>query len=188
MAKRLTQPALEPVTLSDVKAQLNIRDTIQDGIITRRISEAREWAEEFMQRSLLPSDWIVVIDEFQQTIELAYPPIISVTTVKYIDVTGTQQTLSASAYSLDSYSEPGWLVPKHNTDWPDTLDALNAVEIKYSAGYATPDNIPYPIKEAILLLVGHWMNNQGAAESGAVITRVPLAVEQLLQPYRIIKV
>lgn len=187
MAKRLTQPSAEPVLLADVKAQLNIRDTIQDAIITRRIKEAREWCEEFMQRALLSSSWKVMLDGFVDGIELAYPPIISVTSIKYYDTNGVQQTLVNTAYSLDSYSEPGIVNRVYGTDWPDTRDIPNAVEVIYDAGYASVGDIPYPIIEAIMLLVGHWMNNQGAAETGTVITRVPLAVEQLLQPYRILR-
>lgn len=187
MSKRLTQPATEPVLLADVKAQLNIRDTVQDAIVTRRIKEAREWCEEFLQRALLSSSWKEMLDSFVDEIELTYPPIISVTSVKYYDTNGVQQTLSGSAYSLDNFSEPGIIRRTYGTDWPETRDIPNAVEVIYSAGYADAASIPYPIIEAIMLLVGHWMNNQGSVETGAVITRVPLAVEQLLQPYRILR-
>lgn len=186
MAKRLSQPASEPVTLADVKAQLNITDTVQDAIITRRIGEAREWIEEYLGRALLPSSWRIVLDAFDDQIELDMPPIISITSVQYIDVDGVTQTLAASDYVLDNASEPGWLLPAYDTDWPDTLDTINAVTIEYQAGYASAPAIPGYIKEALMLLVGHWMNHQAAAEAGIVITRVPLAVEQLLASDRVV--
>jgi len=36
-----------------------------------------------------------------------------------------------------------------------------------------------------LLLVGHWYSNREAVNIGNITSEVPLAVEALLQPYRI---
>jgi len=187
MAQRITQPSTEPVTLADVKAQLNIKDTTQDAVITRRIKEAREYIEEYLQRSLMLASWRVILDEFPPEIELPYAPVSAIISVKYVDTSGVQHTMSNTEYVLDNYSEPAWLVPYYGTSWPATLDAYNVVEVVYSAGYASADEVPQPIKEAIMLLVGHWMNFQGNIESGSVITRVPLAVEQLVFPWKVIK-
>lgn len=187
--KRLTQPSSEPVSLSDVKAQLSISDSLQDDIITRRIVEARQWAEEYMQRTVMPSTWLLMLDKFPNEIELRYPPIISVTSVQYIDNDGVLQTLNSSLYSVDTYNEPGWILPAYGSDWPSTRDTANAVRVEYTAGYASVADVPGPIKEAITLLVGHWMNYQRQIESGEITapTRIPLAVEQLLSHYKIWK-
>lgn len=187
IVKRLSQPSTEPVSLSDMKAQLNIKDTVQDAVITRRITEAREWIEAFLQRALITSNWQLVMDEWPGSAELLFPPVASVSSVKYIDANNVLQTLSSSAYYLDNYREPAMLHSAYGYDFPDALAVPNAVRVEYVAGYANAAAVPSPIKEALMLLVGHWMNYQGDAESGSVITRVPLAVEQLLQPYRILK-
>lgn len=41
------------------------------------------------------------------------------------------------------------------------------------------------IRTAMLLCIGHWYANREAATVGASAATVPLAVESLLQPYRI---
>lgn len=41
------------------------------------------------------------------------------------------------------------------------------------------------IRGAMLLLIGHWYENREAAIVGQTVTSMPLAVEALLQPYRI---
>jgi hypothetical protein len=41
------------------------------------------------------------------------------------------------------------------------------------------------VRTAMLLLVGHWYSNREAVNIGNITSEVPLAVEALLQPYRI---
>ena len=41
------------------------------------------------------------------------------------------------------------------------------------------------VKAAMLLLIGHWYANRESVAVGQTVAEVPLAVEALLQPYRI---
>ncbi|HDU8664131.1 MULTISPECIES: head-tail connector protein [Serratia] len=41
------------------------------------------------------------------------------------------------------------------------------------------------VRTAMLLCIGHWYANREAAVVGASASKLPLAVESLLQPYRI---
>ena len=57
-----------------------------------------------------------------------------------------------------------------------------------SPGYADdPDSILLndDVKAAMLLLIGHWYANRESVVIGETVAQVPLAVEALLQPYRI---
>jgi len=185
--KRITQPSAEPVLLADVKAQLSIAtaDTLVDTIITRRITEARQWAENFMGRTIMPSNWEVVLDRFPQEIELFCPPATVIVSITYVDTDSVLQTIDAADYYLDEDAVPNWVLPAYGEVWPDTLDTANAVRVRYTAGYADAASVPGPIKEAIMLIIGHWMRYQGAVESGLNITRIPNAVECLLTPYKV---
>lgn len=185
--KRITQPSSEPVTLADVKAQLSIQtsDTEVDAIITRRITEARQVVETISGRSIMPCQWEVVLDRFPDEIELYYPPTTSIVSIKYIDTNQAEQTINPSDYALDSDSNINWVLPAYGSAWPTTLDTINAVRVRYQAGYADAASVPGPIKEAIMLIVGHWMRYQSAVEQGLNVTRIPYAVECLLEPYRV---
>jgi len=185
--KRISQPSSEPVTLAEVKAQLSIdtADTLVDAIITRRITEARQWAENYIGRAIIQCTWEIVLDEFPHEIELAYSPAISVTSVIYTDPAGATQTVDPLDYYLDTDSIPNWILPAYGKDWPATLPTANAVRARYISGYADAASVPGPIKEAIMLIVGHWMRYQGAVESGVNITRIPNAVECLLIQYKV---
>lgn len=185
--KRITQPSIEPVTLAEVKAQLSIQtaDTEVDAIITRRITEARQVVETITGRSIMPCQWEVVLDSFPDEIELFYPPATSIVSIKYIDLNQIEQTIDAADYALDSDSNTNWVLPAYGTDWPTPLDTINAVRVRYQSGYSSALDVPGPIKEAIMLIVGHWMRYQSAVEQGLNVTRIPYAVECLLEPYRV---
>lgn len=61
-------------------------------------------------------------------------------------------------------------------------------ENESSPGYANDQNsilLNDDVKAAMLLLIGHWYANREAAIVGASASKLPLAVESLLQPYRI---
>lgn len=58
-----------------------------------------------------------------------------------------------------------------------------AVSITYSAG---EDDVPAPIKQAILLMVGAWYENREETVIGVSVTSLPnaVAVDRLIHPYR----
>ncbi|WP_193146545.1 head-tail connector protein [Serratia marcescens] len=41
------------------------------------------------------------------------------------------------------------------------------------------------VRTAMLLLVGHWYENREASVVGQSVSKLPMAVESILQPYRI---
>ena len=52
------------------------------------------------------------------------------------------------------------------------------------AGYGAAAAVPAAIKQAMLLLIGHWFANREAVNVGNIVTAMPLAVEALIAPYR----
>ncbi|WP_261666895.1 head-tail connector protein [Erwinia mallotivora] len=61
-------------------------------------------------------------------------------------------------------------------------------ETNADPGFAEDENsllLDDDIRLVILLLVGHWYENREASVSGVTVSTLPLAVESLLQPYRI---
>lgn len=55
-------------------------------------------------------------------------------------------------------------------------------------GYDTDENrllIGEDIRTVMLLLIGHWYANRESVVVGQTVSSLPLAVESLLQPYRI---
>ena len=183
--RRLIDAATEPITTAEAKTHLRVTAATDDTYIDTLVMSVRQVAENELRRSLITQSWVRTLDEFPEQIQLRYPPIIAVTSVKYYNTAGVQQTLAASEYSLDYQSEPGWIVPAYNVIWPDTLDAVNAVEVIYTAGYGGAADVPQAIKAWILLHVGHLYENREATMPGISITPLPF-LDSLLDPYRVV--
>ncbi len=183
----ITAPASEPVTKAEVKAQIGIlaSDTAQDNLIDRRIAEARAWCEQYTRRSFITQTLELRLDAFPLQIELPSPPVSAVVSVKYIDNNGDEQTVDSGNYVLDTYPTTPLVRPTYALVWPVSRNEPHAVRVRYTAGYGDTDAVPKLIEEAIMLLVGHWMNFQPQAENGITASRVPFAIRDILDTFKV---
>jgi uncharacterized phiE125 gp8 family phage protein len=191
MAKSLiTAPLLEPLTLIETKDHLRYTASDQDALISELIPAARRFAENYCQRALITQTWDFTLDRFpgwRAAIELPFAPLQSVTTITYTDTAGNPIVLSASLYQVDAVSEPGRVAPVFGGIWPQTQAELNAVTVRFIAGYGnSPGDVPAGIRQGMLMLIGHLFERR---ESSAALTisKVPQAHEYLFDPYRILK-
>jgi len=181
----VTPPASEPVTLSEAKAQLSVTSSAHDTRITSLITTARRQVERYLKRALITQTWKVYYNCFHAVMELPYPPLQSVTHVKYYDDSGTLQTLSSDLYWEDLASEPGKIVRKYDAVYPELLAGRpNAVEIQYVAGYGDADDVPEEIRHAILMLVTDYFDNRGEVVVGSIAQRIPGFIKDLVHDYR----
>lgn len=134
MTTRLISTTTEPVTAAEVKTLINLDGTDHDARIALLIPALRQRAEQITGRSFAVNTWQIKMDSFPAEIRLLWPPIASVVSILYLDSDGVSQTLDAADYSVDIHSEPGWVLPAADTDWPDTYDTANAVTVNYTAG------------------------------------------------------
>jgi uncharacterized phiE125 gp8 family phage protein len=197
MALRLiTAPAAAPLTLAEAKAHLRVNHDDEDALINGLIDAVRghvDGKDGFLGRALVTQTWELVLDKFPAAeIKIPLPPLQTVESIKYDDGAGLEQTLAANQYSVDNASEPGWVMPV-TARWPTTLDAINAVRIRFVAGYAPdanspPDlaaNVPGAIKAAMLLLIGSLYEHREAIVIGQTAVQIPWGAEQLLRPFRV---
>lgn len=143
----MTGPTEQPISLPEAVAHIKPHSAASNDAILGLVRAASQAAEGHMNRSLLPQAWRKTLDEFPESIRLDKPKIIAITSVKYFDEDGVQQTLLADCYQLDNESEPGWLVPAAGYSWPGTQLRANAVEVIYTAGYEDAAAVPEAIKQ-----------------------------------------
>lgn len=170
-----------PVTLANIKLHLKIEtaETDDDTLITTLISAATTVCQEFQHRSYVTQTRILYFDRFPLMFSVPYPPLISVTSIQYVDTDGDTQPLDTDQYRVDIGNQPGRITEAYNVSWPATRDITNAVVLTYSAGYGTAAEVPDVIKAAIKLLVGHWYEHRESV-SDIPLHVVPQAVENLL--------
>jgi uncharacterized phiE125 gp8 family phage protein len=179
----ITPPAVEPLTLEEVKADLKVEDSDSDAYLTRAIKSAREYLENKARRALVTQTQELVLDGFPaDEIQLPVGSLQSVESIKYDDENGDEQTLATDQYTVDNASDPGWIVANEN-GWPNTIDAVNSVRVRFIAGYppdeaSPPDltaNIPEVFKQAIIVLLDNWNDKRDmgvSADLEKAITRL----------------
>jgi len=180
-----TPVATEPVTLADARLHLRINtgDTSEDAaIITPLITAAREYCENVTGRALAAQTIKAYPERFHRTLQLPREPIVSVSAVAYTDEDGVTTTMSASNYIVDTVG--GSIAFKEIPNFCPRV--ANPIEITYSAGYTA---LPKAIRQAMLLLVGHWYENREAVVVGAYTlfasVEVSMAVNSLLRQYKV---
>jgi len=153
--KLITAPTLWPVTLAQAKFDCRIDDTgdvdfdaLQDENLLGLIKTCTETCEHIIGRAIMPQTWELVLDAFpcDSDIELAHPPVQSITSIKYV-FNGAELTLTSDKYTLDSEKEPCWVLSVDG--FPETDGVANAVRVRYLAGYANIDAVPSAIKQWI---------------------------------------
>ena len=174
-----------PVTLDEAKIHLRAVTTTEDQYINALCLAATAWAEKFQNRTFVSRPRTMVLDRFPTVIRPPDPPLVSVTSIVYIDLDGAEQTLDAANYRVDAVTEPGRITVAYDLSWPDTRCVTNAVTISYKAGYGTEAAVPDDVKHAIKLLVGHLFEHREAA-SEISLEVVPMAVQSLLWSDRIL--
>ena len=173
----ITAPASEPITLAEAKVHLRVTNTIEDALITALITAARQFVEGYTWRPLMTQTIDVVFDTIiDRTIMINKAPVQSVTSVKYLDLNGTEQTISSTLYVTDLLNSPCRV--KLDTI-PSIKDTLNAFKVRVVCGYTSAALIPQTYKSAMLLIIGHLYDNKQQAQS-QTLSEIPFGVYTLL--------
>lgn len=172
-------PAEPLVSLADAKAHL--RDPGgEDDLIEGYIAAASAWIDGpagWLGRSIGLQTLELRTNTFASCERLPYGPVISITSVTYVDGQGVEQTVDPSEYEVID----GGLHPSPGFDWPSHRGDAEGVRIRYVAG---EPNFPPQVRQAVLLMVGQWFRNRMAVNVGNIVNEMPFGVEALLSPLR----
>ena len=189
----ITQPAYEPISLTEAKKHLRLAVTDADAVayiaddakITALITAAREYVEAVTRRALVTQTWDGVIDAFPAGLEIPipYPPLQSITSISYLNTDGVAATFTD--FTADLFANCARLA--YDKSWPE-MRPESQITIRFVCGYGTPGTVPASIRQAILLIIGHlYENTEDTVNSnlgGSSIMRLPLGVDSLLAPFR----
>ncbi|WP_157961776.1 head-tail connector protein [Acuticoccus kandeliae] len=180
----VTPPAAEPVTRDEAKAHARVTGASDDAQIDALVTAARIDIENRTGRALVTQGWRIVRDGAPKggIIRLGPAPIQSVDAVTVYGDDGMPVLVSSAEYEVDLYSAPGRLRLASGRFWG--ARAMNGIEVDVTAGYGDPDDVPGPLKQAILMLVAYWYEQREAALVGAVSDFVACGITTLTAPYR----
>lgn len=179
----VVEPTAEPVTLAEAKAHLRVLHSTEDALIQRFLNVARAHVETLTGRAIITRQLKLVRDGFAGRMPLPRPPLISVTSVTYLDTAGAEQTLPTSVYEVTKAELGGEITCAAGSVWPETINRRRTVAILFSAGYGVaPASVPEDLRNALLLLTEHYYYNRSAVSDGP-LSATPMAVDSLLAPY-----
>jgi hypothetical protein len=201
----VSAPESEPVLLVEAKLHLRVDFTDDDDLILGLISAAREVVEGKLRRAVFQQTYELSLDQFpyptgtltrspaerenylfpsiyfvDYAIELPRSKVTSVESITFQDATAETVMLPEDQYAVDLNSEPARIVPANGGTWP-YIDSYSpgSITITFRTGEWDADTVPASVKQAMLLLIGHWYANREAVTENK-LTTLPLAVDCLL--------
>lgn len=162
-----TPPTSEPVSIVEARSQCRVDGSDSDSDLTLYISAARTFVEEYTGTKLVSQTVLMQGWDFSDLWSLPIAPIITLSSVKYLDTDGVEQTLSSSVYEMVNTGLEPHIRLKINQSWPSIRCASDAVRVTAIVGYAS---LPAPIKSAMLLIISSWFDSRdvGPVPDGAI--------------------
>lgn len=200
--KRTQAPVAEPLGLEEMKTYLRLEHDDDDALVQALITTARELCETFTGRALMvqkfslqmdrwpsaqdPQWWDgvrdgVAIDRSLNSIDLPRAPVTVIDSVVVYDDLGGSREYSSAHYYLDSHGMRHRFCLRHQAPVPQGSKSAGAIEILFTAGYASALDVPQALKQGMRQIVAHLYEHRGDAVD---VLRASKA-EDLFKPFRI---
>lgn len=165
------------VDLALAKQHLEYDDTDRDTLIGRYIAAAAAWVEGYTGLLLTRRAVTRRFASASPYFDLHVGPVPVIDSITYLDSDLVETTIADTEYTLVD----GRLYPA--SAWPYARYGLVA---NITAGF--DDAVPADLISAQLLLIGHMFANRETVITGTIATALPLGVEALCQPHRLVLV
>lgn len=207
-ATLVTPPSIEPIDIQEARDHLRVVSDDEDTLIEALIKVARELAEVQSGRCFISQTWRATYNEFpgfpvspslwsnsvasradRVGFDLPRSPVISVSSVKYTDEAGVEQTMPSTDYTLISDEAAARVILAYGKSWPTARDEENAVRIQFVAGYGSnKENVPSVFRHAIKLILGHYFENREPYITGTIVAEIPWAAKALLASKGVVQI
>ncbi|ELR66058.1 hypothetical protein C942_00500 [Photobacterium marinum] len=157
------------ISIDEAKQHLRIFDDFDNDLILNQIEAATQWAEAFTHRKLLPTD----IHGYQETVSKG-----EVIFLPFGDISNAE--VKASGVVITD----GFKVNEFNNSIRFENSYFD-VEVKYTVGFSDVSEVPAPIKQAVLLIVGNLYENREDTVMGVNAAMIPFGSKNLLTTYRL---
>jgi len=154
----------EVISVQDVKDFVRIDTSADDTLISRMITTAREWSENYMTRDIVSKSRIYYLPNVDNRFLLPFAPI---TSISQVEVDGTVTT----NYQLFGLNEQVVL-----------LNSLPSEEVKVT--YVTTGLPDESIKQALLQLVASYYDNRSNFVVGESVNEIPTSTKTILTSYK----
>ena len=172
----------------------NAPQSVEDAYLTGLIVTCRRIIETILNRRMVTQTWELALDSFpaSDTMRISYPPLQTVSSVKYYDTDETVATFSDDFYHVDTYGEPGNVVLAYSQIWPTTvLRTVNGVITQYICGYGdAATDVPDEYRQAVKIFAGELYEHREATDPRYItsFSQLPYNVQMILGFDRIVPI
>ena len=183
-----TKPTQRFISLDEAKNHLKIDVdcNTDDDLILSLIETAHEVAEKYCDIYIGSQTVAMLMDRLGASIyglyyllEVPKYPINSITKVEYKDENGEYQTLESTKYEVDIVSNPARIYFYETPVY--SYNYLNNLKITFNAGYT---ELPYAIKAAMMMIIGHLYENRQDVVTGTIATEIPNGSKYLMDNFK----
>lgn len=183
----------ELISLAEAKNYIRIDQNCDDNLIDTFISATREAMESILQKSIIKQKWMYQVDakdinyieleaknlsdisSTKAKIPLPRPPVITIEKITINYKNGRSKILE----DFEEKSDHQFYVLINREE---IRPSVKNIEIIYCAGIAeNPENVPYQLKLANLMLVANAYKNRFTYDSSELM---PKSIEKLLAPFK----
>jgi uncharacterized phiE125 gp8 family phage protein len=163
-----------PIPLGLLKSHVRVDFDDDDALLSLYLSAATSYFERASRRLLSQQTRTLKLGSFTDSM-LPFPPLVSVTSVQYVDGDGATQTLAGSEYIVDTTRPVPVL--RFTGTMPDLdPDVADRVTITYVCGWNDP---PADVVRAVLeLAAGYYLTRESVAL--VQFRPVPFGVESVI--------
>lgn len=181
--KLITAPALDPVTVNEMREYLRIDGNEFDTTIGNLIKAARDAAQDYQNRAFYTQTLELSFDRFpQMPVKIPKPPLQNLVSVKYVNADGIEASMELADFAVDKRSEPGRVTFKAGKSWPSVqLQPIDSVIFQFTAGHNDINKVPNTVKLAYMVFITHRFENPGSED-------IPQAFYTLLGSDRLVPV
>lgn len=185
MKALVTPPAEDVLTLAEAKAHLRVDSSHEDTLISSLLASATERFDAehgVLGRALVTQTWQMTGPAFGSEWKISPVPVQSIASVTYLDADEVPQMLASTNYRLVKDNQTATI--HWRNDLPGVADHHEAITVQFVAGYGAASAVPVGIKQAILLLVGHWHEHRQIVAFGSH-SPIAMALDAQTQLYRV---
>ena len=188
----VTGPATALISAVEAREHCEIEGDVTDfdAVLADCISTATSYLDAehgILGRALITQTWRLTLNAVPsgRFLSLPFPPVQSVTNVKYYDQDGAEQTLATNNYRLISAPDGAFIELKSTGTWPSVDDRSGAFWVDYVAGYGdAATDVPAPVVNAAKMMVSHLFENREAVQDSATF-ETNMGFKALISSFRV---
>lgn len=184
--QRLTFPSTTVISLQEAKDHLRVTSTDDEPVIMDCIRAATGLIEKYTNQFFLSGSCVVYLDAnefctFEEIKIWAYP-VNEVSSIKYLDTNGAEQTFSSANYSVDLSGSPIRILP--TTIGIVKQNVVNPYRVYLNVGYLNRDQIDPELIGWIKIMTAFFYQTRQPEYTGQTTAEISYTMERALDKYR----